>query len=162
MRANTLATDAVASPAAEHPVFRDTRVRTGRAVTVLAGPAAPAHALATVTVAIISTQQPFVSHAGEIVTLAVRPINVAIGRQVADALPTVAIASSAARGLIRGLLAGISTRLVLPALAVRTHVARVAGTHATLEGAIPIVAFGAVHFHFFLAVTGAFWSDKYF
>lgn len=51
--ANTLATDAVASPAAEHPVLRDARVRAGRAVTVLAGPAAPAHTLATVTVAII-------------------------------------------------------------------------------------------------------------
>lgn len=53
MRANALATHAVASPAAGHPVFRDARVRTGRAVTVLAGPATPAHALATVTVAVI-------------------------------------------------------------------------------------------------------------
>lgn len=102
------------------------------------------------------------SHAGEIVTLAVRPINVSIGRQVADALPTVAVASSTARGVIRGLLAGICARDVFPTLTARTHVAGVAGTHATLEGAVPIVAFGAVHFHFFLTVTDAFWSDKYF
>lgn len=102
------------------------------------------------------------SYTGEIVALAVRPVNVAIGRQVADALPTVAVASSTARGVIRGLLAGICVQHVFPALAVRTHVARVAGTHPTLEGAIPIVAFGAVDFHFFLTVTVAFWSNKYF
>lgn len=102
------------------------------------------------------------SHAGEIVTLAVRPVNVSIGRQVADALPTVAVASSTARGVVRGLLAGLCVRHVLPALAARTHVAGVAGTHPTLEGAVPVVAFGAVHFHFFLTVTVALWSDQHF
>lgn len=109
-----------------------------------------------------STEQSFVSHAGEIVTLAERPINVSIGRQVADALSTVAIASSTARGEIRGLLAGICAQHVLPTLAARTHVAGVAGTHPTLEGAVPIVAFGAVDFHFFLTVTVTLWTDKYF
>lgn len=162
VRADTLATHTVPSPAAEHAVFRDAHVRAGRAVTVLAGPAAPAHALATVTLAVISAEQSFVSHTGEIVTLAVRPINVSVGRQMTDALPTITIASSTARRVIWGLLAGICAQHVLSALAARTHVARVAGTHPTLEGAIPIVAFGAVHVHFFLTVTVAFRSDKYF
>ena len=101
-------------------------------------------------------------HAGEVITLAVRPINVSIGRQVADTLATVAVPSSTARGVIRGLLAGICTQRVLPTLAARTHVARVAGTHPTLEGPVPVVAFGAVHLHFFLTVTVAFRTDKYF
>lgn len=53
VRANTLATDAVPSPAAEHPVLRDAGVGAGGAVTVFARPARPAHALAAVTVAVI-------------------------------------------------------------------------------------------------------------
>lgn len=162
VRANTLATDAVPSPAAEHPVLRDAGVSAGGAVTVFARPARPAHALAAVTVTVISAEQPFVSHAGEVVTLAVGPINVSVGRQVADALPTVAVASSTAGGVIRGLLAGVCAQRVLPALTARTHVARVAGTHPTLEGPVPVVAFGAVHFHFFLTIAVAFWTDKYF
>ena len=53
VRANTFATNAVPSPTAEHPVFRGARVHTGCTVAVLAGPASPAYAFATVTVAII-------------------------------------------------------------------------------------------------------------
>lgn len=53
IRANTLATDAVPSPAAEHPVLGHAGVRAGGAVTVLARPAGPAHAFATVTHAVI-------------------------------------------------------------------------------------------------------------
>lgn len=102
------------------------------------------------------------SHTGEIVTLAVRPVNVSIGRQVTDALPTVAIASSAAGEVLRGLFAGICAQHVFPTLAARTHVARVARTHPTLEGTVAIMAFGAVHFHFFLTVAVAFWTDKDF
>jgi hypothetical protein len=64
--------------------------------------------------------------------------------------------------VIGSLLAGICAQRVLATLAVRTHVAGVAGTHPALEGAIPIVAFGTVHFHFFLTVAVTFWSDKYF
>ena len=100
------------------------------------------------------------SHAGEIVALAIRPINVSIGRQVADTLPTVAVTPSAAGGMIWGLLAGICAQHVLATLTARPHVARVAGTHPTLERAVPVVTFGAVHFHFFLTVTVAFWADK--
>lgn len=107
-----------------------------------------------------STEQPSVSHAGEIVTLAVRAVDVSIGGQVADALPAVAVASSAARGEFRGLLAGVGAQRVLPTLAVRTHVARVAGAHSTLEGAVSVAASGAVHLHFLLTVTAAFWTDK--
>lgn len=59
VHANTLATDAVPSAAAEHPIFREARVRTGRAVAVLASPAAPAHAFTTLTVAVIcKTKRP--------------------------------------------------------------------------------------------------------
>lgn len=101
-------------------------------------------------------------HAGEVVTLAEGPINVSIGRQVADALPTEAVTSSTAGGVIRGLFAGLRAQCVLPTLTVRTHVARVAGAHPTLEGTVSIVAFGAVHLHFFLTVTFAFRTDKYF
>lgn len=53
VHANTLATNAVPSAAAEHPIFREARVRTGSAVAVLAGPAALAHALTALTVAVI-------------------------------------------------------------------------------------------------------------
>lgn len=81
---------------------------------------------------------------------------------MADALPTIAITSSTARGLSRGLLAGVHAHRVLPALTVRTHVARVAGTHPTLEGAVPVVTFRTVHFYFSLAVTVTFCSDKDF
>lgn len=40
--------------------------------------------------------------------------------------------------------------------------AGVAGTHPTLEGAIPVVALRAVDFYFSLAVTVTFCTDKYF
>lgn len=102
------------------------------------------------------------SHTGEIVTLAVRPINVSVGRQMADALPTVAIASSTTRGVARGLFAGVCAQHVLPALAAGSHVARVAGAYPTLEGAAAVVALGAVRFRFLLTVTAALWTDKYF
>lgn len=102
------------------------------------------------------------SHAGEVVTLAVRPVNVSVGGQVADTLPAVAVASPTARGAPWGLFAGLGAQRVLPALAVVTHVARVAGTHPALEGTIAVVALGAVHLHFFLAVTAAFRADEDF
>lgn len=102
------------------------------------------------------------SHAGEVVTLAVRPIDVSIGRQMADALATVAVTSSTAGRVIWSLLAGVCAQRVLLTFAARTHVAGVAGTHPTLEGTVPIVAFGAVHFHFLLTVAVAFRTDKYF
>lgn len=53
VRANTLATDAVPSPAAEHPVLRAAGVGAGGAVAVLARPAGPAHAFPAVTHAVI-------------------------------------------------------------------------------------------------------------
>lgn len=53
IRADALAAHTVPSAATEDPVLGDTGVRAGGAVTVLACPAAPAHALTTVTVAII-------------------------------------------------------------------------------------------------------------
>ena len=53
IRADALAAHTVPSAAAEDPVFGDTGVGAGGAVTVLACPAAPAHALATVTLAVI-------------------------------------------------------------------------------------------------------------
>lgn len=53
IRANTLATDAVPSPATEHSILRDAGVRAGGAVTVLACPAGPAHAFTAVTHAVI-------------------------------------------------------------------------------------------------------------
>lgn len=81
---------------------------------------------------------------------------------MADALPTVAITSSTARGLSRGLLAGVHAHRVLAALTVRAHVAGVAGTHPTLEGAVPVVAFRTVHFYFSLAVAVTFCGDKDF
>lgn len=102
------------------------------------------------------------SHTGEVVTLAVRPVNVSVGGQVADTLPAVAVASPTARGELWGLFAGLGAQRVLPALAVVTHVAGVAGTHPALEGAFALVALGAVHLHFFLAVTAAFRADEDF
>lgn len=43
-----------------------------------------------------STEQAFVSQTGEVVTLAVSSVDAPIGRQVADALPTIAVTPSAA------------------------------------------------------------------
>lgn len=102
------------------------------------------------------------SQTGEVVTLAVRSIDASIGRQVADTLPTIAVTPSAAGGVTWGLLAGIRAHHVLAALAARTHVARVAGTHPTLEGAIPVVALRTVGFYFSLAVAVTFCADEYF
>lgn len=39
--------------------------------------------------------------------------------------------------------------------------AGVAGTYPTLEGTVPIVALGTVHFYFSLAVTVTFCTDEY-
>lgn len=64
--------------------------------------------------------------------------------------------------MTRGLLAGIRAHHILTTLAVRTHVAGVAGTHPTLEGAIPIVTLRAVSFYFSLAVAVTFCTDEYF
>lgn len=61
VRANALAAHTAPSPAAERPVFGDAGLRAGGAVTVLARPAAPAHALAAVTVAVICKTKPWVS-----------------------------------------------------------------------------------------------------
>lgn len=160
--ADTPATNTVPSPAAEHSVVGDAGICARGAVAVLAGPAAPAHAFPAGALAIVSAEQSFVSHAGEIVTLTERPVNVSIGRQVADALAAVAVTSAAARGLPGGLSAGVRAQHVLATLAVRTHVAWVAGTHPTLEGAVAIVAFGAVYFHFLLTVTAALGTDEDF
>lgn len=102
------------------------------------------------------------SQTGEVVTLAVRSVDASVGRQVADTLPTIAVTPSAARGVTWGLLAGIRAHHVLAALAARTHVARVAGTHPALEGAIPVVALRTVGFYFSLAVAVTFCADEYF
>lgn len=61
IRADALAAHAVPPAAAEGPVRGDAGVRAGRAVAVLARPAAPAHALAAVTVAIICKTKGWVS-----------------------------------------------------------------------------------------------------
>lgn len=81
---------------------------------------------------------------------------------MADALPTVAITSSAARRLSRGLLAGVHADRVLAALTVRAHVAGVAGAHPALERAIPVVAFRTIHFYFPLAAAVTFCGDEDF
>lgn len=109
-----------------------------------------------------STEQAFVSQTGEVVTLAVRSVDAPIGGQVADALPTVAVTPSAARGVPRGLPAGICAHYVLATLTVRTHVAGVADTYPTLEGAVPMVALGTVGFYFSLAGAVTFCTDEYF
>ena len=59
--ADARAAHAVSSAAAEDPVLGDTGVRAGGAVAVLARPATPAHALATVTVTIICKTKFWVS-----------------------------------------------------------------------------------------------------
>ena len=79
---------------------------------------------------------------------------------MADALPTIAITSSTARGLSRGLLARVHADRVLAALTVRAHVAGVAGAHPTLEGAVTVVAFRTVGFYFPLAAAVTFCRDE--
>lgn len=102
------------------------------------------------------------SQAREVVALAVGPVDAPVGRQVADALAAVAVPPSAARGVSRGLLAGIRAHRVLAALAARTHVAGVAGAHPALEGAVPMVALRAVDFDVPLAFAVTLRADQYF
>lgn len=104
------------------------------------------------------------SDAGEVVTLAAWPVHFAIGGRVADAAPTVAVASptAGALALLSRALAGAGAQGALVTFAAGPHVPRAADTHPALERASPLVAFWAVHLGLCLAVAAALGINLHF
>lgn len=102
-----------------------------------------------------STLEPSVSHTGEVIAFAARPVHFSVRGRVANTLPAVAVAPPAAGALLCRALAGAGAEGALVAFAARPHVPRAADAHPALERSSPFVAFGAVRLGLCLAATVA-------